>query len=414
MTLQQFSVVPALAMTLSIGFRAVLAQDAPLYQVEKDWSMPDSIKADRLFDSASSALADGSFDPLAQPLLESAEAVSRMLFQLPTLKLAHSITNRSEDGDVMLVEWTFNEQILQGSVILRDTPLFSQYLFHLSGYTVQSLEDINTLLSKLLVLRKPPIDLTLPSLRVTVAGTAPVRGFSGTFVTPRRANESVMHFALLGTNASNDFFLSVRLGKGFTTTYYPVPPFIPERFPPLTQLVSSWSSVRLREELGRESPSTFTEFRDPIIMTELVKRGVSQELFLDLLANAGRAPLEQRAGIFFGTLIKAGQADIITRYFLPALAMYEHVGPAADNAALTLFRSALWNCPPGIDGRIVQLFKDGMFQNADLSYFEHCSSSLDSMSLVESTKVPEQLKNRKELVLRSIRERLQKQSLPLK
>ena len=206
----------------------------------------------------------------------------------------------------------------------------------------------------------------------------------------------------------------MRLGKGFTAGYYPVPPYISERFPPLTELVSTWSSIRLREELGRQLPSSFIEFRDQIVMTELVKRGITQELFLSLLGDTGESPIEQRAGMLFATMIKSGQGELITRYFLPALETYEHIGPSADDAVRKLFGFALRDCPVGVDGKIVQLFKNGIFQNAALSYFEHCSSSTESMGLVESTKVPEQLKQRKETVLRSIRGRLQTQGLPVR
>ena len=200
MIIQCFSLV--LASALSTESQPILAQDAPQYHIDLDWRMPDSSRADHFFHDASSELTSGAFDPLAQPLLESAEAFTRRIFQVPTLKFVRSVTSRGEGGDVILAEWTFNEP-LKGSVILRDTPVFSQYLFRLSGYTVQSQEDIQTLLSKLLVLSQPPIDLTLSSLRVTVAGNAPIRGFLGTFITPRRSNEFLTHFAVLAARGES-------------------------------------------------------------------------------------------------------------------------------------------------------------------------------------------------------------------
>ena len=365
--------IPVLSVAISVGFQLLPAQEAPKYQVEKDWSMPDSIRADHLFHEATAEFAKGSFDPQAQLLLESAEAFTRRVFQLSTLKLTRSITIRGEDGDLLLAEWSFGEPSLNGSVVLKDTPLFSQYLFRLPGHSVQTLDEINVLLSRILVLNKPPVDLTLASLRITVSGGVPIRGFSGTFITPRRANEAIMHFAVLGAAASNDFFLSVRLGKGFTAGYYPVPPFIPERFPPLGELVSTWSSAHIRDELGRRQSSSFVEFRDGILMTELVRRGITQEMFLDLLENAGDSPVDQRAGLLFVTMINAGSHDLVTRYFRPTLAMYERLGPRADAAALTLFRAALQDCPSGVESEIVRLFRSGVFQNAALSYFEHCA-----------------------------------------
>ena len=406
--------IVALAVAPFVGFQLLTAQETPQYRLERDWSMPESIQADRLFHRAAQEFANGSFDSQAQRLLESADTFTRRVFRLPTLKFTRSMTARGEDGDLLLVEWRFGEPSLEGSVILRDTLLFSQYLFRLPGRRVRTSEDVSTLLSQLLVMNEPPVGLTLASLRITVSGDVPIRGFSGTFITPRRANEAVMHFALLGAVTSNGFFLSVRLGKGFTTGYYSVPPFIPERFPPLSELVTTWSSVHIRDELGRRQLSSLVEFRDQILMTELVKRGITKDLFVDLLENTNGVPLDQRAGLLFGTMIDAGLHDLIVRYFRPALAMHERLGRGADDAVLALFRAALQDCPSGVESEVVRLFRSGVFQNAALSYFEHCASSTDSLTLVTSTDVPEDLRQRKESVLRSIKARLAKQGLPLR
>ena len=165
MIIQCFSLVPASA--LSTESQPILAQDAPQYHIDLDWRMPDSRRADHFFHDASSELTSGAFDPLAQPLLESAEAFTRRIFQVPTLKFVRSVTSRGEGGDVILAEWTFNEP-LKGFVILRDTP---------------------------------------------VAGNAPIRGFLETVITPRRSNEFLMHFAVLGAAASSDYFCRCVSGK---------------------------------------------------------------------------------------------------------------------------------------------------------------------------------------------------------
>jgi hypothetical protein len=47
-----------------------------------------------------------------------------------------------------------------------------------------------------------------------------------------------------------EWLLRVIVGKTFSARYYPVPPFIPERFEPLTDLVKTWDFRRIWAEVG--------------------------------------------------------------------------------------------------------------------------------------------------------------------
>lgn len=78
------------------------------------------------------------------------------------------------------------------------------------------------------------------------------------------------------------------------------------------------------------------------------------------------ARLESRAVSVLWALHEAGQDSILSRYFKPALATYESVGPAAREAAEVLFGSAARACANSYEGDAVRLLKGGIFQEGAL------------------------------------------------
>jgi len=136
-------------------------------------------------------------------------------------------------------------------------------------------------------------------------------------------------------------------------------------------------------------------------------------MFLDLLENAGDSPVDQRAGLLFVTMINAGSHDLVTRYFRPTLAMYERLGPRADAAALTLSVLPYKTARQASRVKLCACSDPASFKMPPCRILNTVRST-DSLTLVTATDVSDELRQRKESALRSIKARLAKQGMPLR
>lgn len=217
-----------------------------------------------------------------------------------------------------------------------------------------------------------------------------------------------------GTKAGEDSFVTLRVGKNLTLSYpvpyYPVPPLVPERFPPLTELVQSWSFGRIWSEVGRtvdmKSQFDFSEHRDEILVRELARRGLSDDQFLDLLRTAKPHRLTSRAGMVFSALRSTGKDAFLNSHFHAALDQYERMGPMATSAVETVFLFAGKSCSPRLEERSVRYLKSGIFQRGALSFISRCSSSEATLATLQAVPVPSDLVQEKEFVIREIKRRL--------
>lgn len=405
MTLKSALILISLSCLSSEFLFAGDVDDRIQFETSKITPAPFSRTQDIEFFAFEKALESGSFDTQAQSLLGAAEEFTKAVFNLRQLKFLRAITRRDE-GDVLLAEWKIEGPFAEGLLTLEDTPVFSNYVFRIVDPDLTSQQQFKMLLLNLLVFEKSPIDLPRLKIDMAVDGLL-TNGFYGQVSRSATLNSI---FRVSGYMRGKDLFLEVQIGKVFTQKYYyPVTPFVPERFPPLTQTVKSWDFWQIRHEIGRElAPrSGIDEYRDTILIDELVRRGLSQEQFIELLQNS-EPRLSYRAGLVLGAMERANQKASITRYFEPALAMYERIGTRANSAVDSLFRAATRNCTSQFEPTAMRLMKSSKFEEAALRYLTRCASSEEMLRQIELLSVPDQLADSKKFGLGEIRKRVGK------
>ena len=387
------------------------AADRVNLQVVKDWTAAENSGPDADLRMAQRQLSNGAFDSRAEALLKASERFTQTIFNFPTLQFQKAITYQKENSDEMLVEWSFNEPIGKGTLILRDTPFMSQYMTQFDGCACHSKEDLARLLTRLVSWAKPPINVGGIDIRVQTSYPA-AGAFSGAPPPPFTEVAVIRDFNFSGWLRDQDMFLNVNVGKSFTKSYYPVAPFIPERFPPLSELVGSWSSRHIWDEVGRPAgPNAdidLSERRDALLITELARRGLSQEEYIELLRNVPPGRLYTRAQVVFQSLEDAGKGGDVMRYFEPALQTYERVGAPASKAAGELFRQLIRGktCSSGFEADALRLLKEGAFYDSAVMYLGQCSRSIESMRAIEKATVPDGLASLQQMALRDIRNRV--------
>jgi hypothetical protein len=358
------------------------------------------------FTSLDADVTSGVFDPGAGKLLDAAQSFTKAVFSLPSLELVRATTRR-DDGDVLIVKWAVNEPFAKGSLILQDLPYSSSYEFRLTGVGIQSKDDVANFLTKLLTWNKPPTNF-VPSAFYVYSGSGPVRAYLARSY--QSSSADLRNVTVGAATLDGAWFIEVELGKDFTRGYYPVTPFVPERFPPLEELVKSWGFNRIWGEVGRpvgpDGSQGYSHFRDDILVTELIRRGLTEEQFVELLSNVDSVGLGTRAQVVLFALQQEGKGASLGRYFGPALRMYEHIGPGSSDAVETLFRFAAAACSKPYEAEAARLLKSGTFPNASLLYVSRCSASQDVLEAVSSADVPDKLLDAKKFALMDIRKRL--------
>jgi hypothetical protein len=335
-------------------------------QVVADLAPAENTRPDVLLQAAQKELAGGVFDPRADLLLKAAEGFTKDVFNFSTLTFLRAITYRNDNSDEVIVEWTFKGSGTGGTLVLRDTPFLSEYTMRFKDCACRTREDLSGLLTGLVVWAKRPVNLG--AININLPASYPNSAFWGSPPQPSSEVEVIRDFNLRGLVKDQDLYLHINVGKAFTESYYPVAPFIPERFPPLTELLQLWSSRRIWGELGRPAgPSKdvdLSEIRDEVLITELARRGLSEDEFVELLRNVRPYRLYSRARDVIESLHKAGNAMDFNRYFEAALRMYQGLGPSAGNAVAELFRQRFrrTGCAEQLEADSLRLLRENVFQ----------------------------------------------------
>ena len=191
------------------------------------------------------------------------------------------------------------------------------------------------------------------------------------------------------------WFFDFAVGKSGTGKFCGVPPWVPERFPPLSELAKSWSFEQIRGEVGHEvkpwvGVPDFTGERDEILIAELARRGLPQAQLIDLLLDA-----RPTADGYFSRLASvsrgfkaAGKGPVEKIFFEPALEAYERLGPVADQSVEALFRkAAIQGCSSDVEARALDVMRKGTFVSGPLTYLGECSSSPDALAAIEAVSV---------------------------
>jgi len=385
-------------------------------QMVADWTPAENTRPDVLLHAEQKDLTGGGFDPRADLLLKAAEGFTKDVFNFSGLTFLRAITYQNDNSDEMLVEWTFKGPATGGTLVLRDTPYRSEYTMRFNGCSCRTREDLSRLLTALVVWTKRPVNLA--NININLPMSYPNSAAFGGAPPPLFSEVGVIRdFNLLGWVTDQDLYLRINVGKAFTESYYPVPPFIPERFPPLTELLQLWSSRRIWGELGRPAGPNkdvdLSEIRDEILITELARRGLSENEFVELLRNVRPYRLYSRARDVIESLHKAGNAMDFNRYFEAALRMYQGLGPSANNAVRELFRQRFRRagCAEQLEADALRLLRENVFQEVAIGYLGECSTSEDTVRAIVAASVPDGFVSQKEMALRDVRKRLGKEQV---
>jgi hypothetical protein len=124
-------------------------------------------------------------------------------------------------------------------------------------------------------------------------------------------------YGLVGLRLDSGCYLVLKVGKGQFTLEYPEGwAYVPERFPPLKELVKGWSTERVLSEVGRtwalNAAFANNNYRDTILIREAARRGLDPEALRRLLLPASAPGLiawSQSVGSVMSALVETQQLD---------------------------------------------------------------------------------------------------------
>lgn len=371
-------------------------------------------RPDLRYRAAEKQLGEGTFDSAAQSLLDASERFTKLVFQLPPLHFQKAVSYRDRQGDCFVAEWAFGPHD-RWSVILADRPDRSIYHFRLPGYRIAVREDVGLLISELVVFRRPPA-IVLPEravLEVEDSGGVPV-SFSWQYdpVQPiPRPNDQELR--ITGVAAPGEWYLTAEVGKALTARYYPVKPFLKERFPLLAEMVNTWSFERIRKELLDPHKEDQLGQRRETLLAEVARRGVSPEQFLGFLQDIPSGHEYGRVGELLNALERNGQGNALASLFEPALKFYERRRDrTTDSAIAILFVRASRKCSAAFEEHAMRILREGAFVFGPVHYLGACSSSREALRVVEGLPVSEQQDRWRSSAAQGIRQRLEKADPP--
>jgi hypothetical protein len=402
----------------AFGQESIRYQVRPGVQVQP--GTPDG--PDTRFQEAEAKLSSGTYDPAADALLLGTEKFTKALFHVPSLKFQRAVTERvpagPRRGDVLIVEWTLQEQFGKGSIILTDTPYFSAFVLRVSECQIHSQAGLTTFLDSLISVGRQTTPLPGPDLpgRMSVSMNSPAITWFNGWTIPYSPYPSIADFGFSALLVGTEWVLEFRVGRSRSSSFYPVPPWVPERFPPLSELIKSWSSDRIHNEIGNpvkpfEGAPDFTADRDRILMGELASRGLAPAQVTEFLTKgpATADGYSQRLSLLIAGFAAAGMS-FEKQYFTPTLATYDHIGPVAGAAVTVLFRAASaagHGCSPKVESQALAEIKKGIFLQGPINYAAVCSSSPETLAALEVANMPTgDLEKSKEFATRQIRNRI--------
>jgi hypothetical protein len=401
-----------LAAVATPAFAQGVADSGRRFHVDRSWVISGPRRPETEFLASEQRVREGVFDPRAGAILTAAQAYTRAAFAFSSLEprktatYAQQFSGKAACGpisDTLMVEWEVRGQAGAGTLILADDPTFSTYTLRIPHTAILSRDDLTAFLAGVLVSGKPPLHVPLADLDFAIPPPPGIAAFVGQ--TQMSSFAFINDTLIDGSIRGGYCYLLVQVGKGLTRDFYPVPPFIPERFPPLGVQIRDWSFDRIRFEVGKQGCSNE---RDLLLLTELAERGLSKDQFVDLLVNTGTTDphkLAERALTTLRALSASGKGALLAEYMEPALDAYYSIGPKADGAAGELFRAARWKCSPTLEAIAVKHAK-GPFPAGPITYLDMCSTSRATLETLERLPISNGLTELRAHAVRSIRERI--------
>jgi len=202
-----------------------------------------------------------------------------------------------------------------------------------------------------------------------------------------------------------------------------------KRFPPLAELVKTWSFEQIRAQVGApvgpkvvepafiasrtdgDLQVVSSDTRDWVLITELARRGLTAQQVVELLGDVKPPRLFDRLVVIEEALRRGGKGPAPETYFPQAMELCRQIGKPADRAVSTLYRIVARKCPAAGEAEALKDLKQGVFMEGPLTYVGACSRSMDTLGMLEQLSGPQDLRNVKDLEVDDIRRRLR---LPLK
>jgi hypothetical protein len=396
-----------LALVSILGFHAVAlrgrAQDGPKVRISGAGSDRPPTK---LFQAAEARLATEPFDQRAESLLQSADAFTRALFHLSGAKLDRFATYRSPDGDCLVASWSFGEPA--NTALVNDTPYQSIYSFRIRGARHLAADGLVSFLRELIIFDEPPLKLNAGELSIDVDPvSSTVLYFTGR-TSSRSPYSLARDLQVSASTDERDWYISVIVPKVYAKSYYPEPLLIPERFPPLSELLKSWSFDHIWSEVGVHGVSLVADLwadrRDQQLIAELFRRGLSQPQFVDLLVSKDVIDLRDRLREVWWGASEAHAEVLYAGYGAAALRSYAQIGPRAEESAQAYF---IGDCSPEFDSLAKATLKEQVYWTGPIRYISRCSNSTDDLRMLETLAVPDRASESWKFAVGQMRGRLQ-------
>jgi hypothetical protein len=349
-----------------------------------------------LYQAGEKRAREGAFDLRAEGVLKGAESFTRAIFTFSSLELRHAATYTrlfngpdgcQENNDTLVVEWAVSGPSGSGALVLEDNPAVSVYSLRVPTRAIASRDDLTAFLRQVIVDGKAPLRLGLAGLAFSVPPGPGIAAFYGS--STRSPNALTWEVDVAGVLRENDAYLCVRVTKDIAAEYYRLPAFVPERFPALADLARGWSYDRIRSEVGKQGCS---QQRDVVLLTELAKRDLSADQFVDLLVktrDSDSYALLTRATYVLLALKDANQMATLEKHLEPALEAYSRIGQRADEAALQLFRVMGGNCSQRFEALALK-HAESTYPVGAVWYLGLCSTSAETLQRLEKMRTPQE------------------------
>jgi len=406
-----------------IGFALAslsFGQDKSGLRVDSKWVLAPVMFEEDYYRAAQKHVEEGTFDVRAKAVLQSAEAFTKDIFTFTKLDLQKASTythyfigpesDCPSNQDTLMAEWSVDGPAGAGTLILEDNPIESIYMMRGPAHLIVTRADLTAFLRQILVDEKPPLRIGLSwwDFWVPPGPTIPAFGAH----TTGSPNPFIAEISVDGVSRGTDAYLCVRVTKNYAEKYYHLPPLVPERFPPLAEMAKEWSIERVLSETGRSWCPVLQQFltnkRNQVLFEELIKRDPTKEQFLQILTEAGdgssRALMLRARDVMYGIVV-AKRETLLRRYFGAALEAYSAMGGRGDDAAGELFRMANADCSAEYEAVTLRSL-EGRYAKWSIGYLGTCSSSEETLGILEGLSFTGEAKAALDLNIQRIRTRI--------
>ncbi|HLK63470.1 MAG TPA: hypothetical protein VKU19_08520 [Bryobacteraceae bacterium] len=278
-------------------------------------SLPEIREATAIIEETRALAMRQTRDSWESELLRAAERSFAQAVSAPVGPLLGMATTHTNDGDVLVAQWEPGAAASAGvlGISMWDTPDYSWFMLKCDPVELESYSSTQVILKKLL---KWPLPLPEPLVLVGSYGL----GNSGTFFAAAASLphlERGLEYRLFAVRSSAGSYVLLKLGKGLFLLNYPEGGvYVPERFPPLRQVIATWPKEAVFAEVGKiwakSSAYATNNVRDKILILQAAQSGFSDSDLRSLMLPAnvpGDVAWSQRASAVMDALIKTQQVD---------------------------------------------------------------------------------------------------------